>query len=232
MVGTGLPFFDFFFCYLYGLKTDSMKKYLFVFCFSLALVSCYSPSPRGSEEAGGITTDVKDDSLAHVFWNRLKALQGKAFEGKLVSAPANDDFAGKRLVMHVLYGDEETILIPFNVGDNMSRTWIFKNKSGRIELKHDHRMESGMSDEITMYGGTSTNGGKPDVQIFPADQETVDMLPGAFSNVWWVTIDSTTYTYNLRRIGTDRVFSVAFDLTREVERPLPSWGWENFKMGK
>lgn len=93
-------------------------------------------------------------------------------------------------------------------------------------------MENGENDEITMYGGTSTNEGMPDMQVFPADQETRDMLPGAFSNIWWVTVDSTTYTYNLRRIGTDRVFTVGFDLTREIEKPAPSWGWEDFEKKK
>jgi len=59
--------------------------------------------------------------------------QGKTFEGQLVNAPANDDFAGKRLVMHLPYADDEKILIPFNVGDNLSRTLIFTYKNGRIE---------------------------------------------------------------------------------------------------
>lgn len=73
------------------------------------------------------------------FRNQLKSLQGKTFEGQLQNAPANDDFEGKRLIMHVLYSDDEKILIPFNVGDNRSRTWIFTRKDGRIELQHDHR---------------------------------------------------------------------------------------------
>ncbi len=168
-------------------------------------------------------TDVK------TFWNSLKALEGKTFEGTLVNAPANDDFAGKKLVIHVLYCDNETILIPFNVGDNLSRTWIFKNKNNRIELKHDHRMKNGENDKITMYGGTATNQGKATMQVFPADQETLDLIPAAFSNVWWVTLDNKNFTYNLRRIGSDRVFTVSFDLTKEIEKPTPSWGWENFK---
>jgi hypothetical protein len=150
----------------------------------------------------------------------------------VVNAPANDDFTGKKLVMHVLYSDDETIFIPFNVGDNLSRTWVFKYQNGRIMLKHDHRMENGEHDEITMYGGTSTNIGRQDMQVFPADQETLDMIPAAFSNIWWVTLDSTTFTYNLRRIGTDRLFTVAFDLTKEIEKPEPSWGWEDFEIEK
>lgn len=172
---------------------------------------------------------VNDSTAAKVFWKNLKALSGKAFEGQLVSAPANDDFAGKKLVMHVLFADDETILIPFNVGDNRSRTWILKYKNGRIELKHDHRHEDGSLDKVTMYGGTSTNTGTPNMQVFPADQETVDVIPAAFSNAWWITVDGTAYTYNLRRLGSDRVFTVSFDITKEVEIPLPSWGWEKYK---
>jgi hypothetical protein len=195
-----------------------MKKLLFFAGLSLLLISC-KPA---------VTENTTVSEVTKEFWSRLQSLQGKTFEDRLADTTANDDFSGKNLVMHVLYSDDETILIPFNVGDNLSRTWIFKLKEGRIELKHDHRMESGESDETTMYGGTATNEGKADMQVFPADQETVDMLPGAFSNIWWITVDSTTFTYNLRRVGTDRLFTVIFDLTKEIEKPAPSWGWENF----
>lgn len=171
---------------------------------------------------------IAEKAATKEFWASLKALQGKAFEGKLVNAPANDDFAGKKLVMHVLYGDDEKIYVPFNVGDNRSRTWIFTYHNGRIKLKHDHRHEDGSNDEITMYGGMASNSGTASMQVFPADEETLEMLPDAFTNVWWVTLDSTAYAYNLRRMGTDRFFTVAFDLTKEVEVPEPSWGWENF----
>lgn len=204
-----------------------MKKYLFILGLCYALFSCNDTSESTQNNSIETVTGI-DETNARVFWNSLKSLQGKTFEGKLVNAPANDDFAGKKLVMHVLYSDDETIFIPFNVGDNLSRTWIFKYENGRIELKHDHRMENGENDKVTMYGGTSTNDGMPHMQVFPADQETLDVIPAAFANVWWVSIDSTTYTYNLRRIGTDRVFTVAFDLTREIEKPAPSWGWQNF----
>jgi len=96
-------------------------------------------------------------------------------------------------------------------------------------MKHDHCHEDGTSDEVTMYVGTSTNEVTPNMQVFPADQETVDIISYAFSNVWWVTVDSTSYTYNLRRMGTDRHFSVSFDLTSEIEKSEPSWGWEDWK---
>jgi len=197
--------------------------------FLISSNTCFKNQVKDNLPEKVIVAD--ENTSAKEFWNKLKALNGKAFEGQLVSAPANDDFAGKKLVMHVLAADDETILIPFNVGDNRSRTWILKYKNGRIELKHDHRHEDGSHDEVTMYGGTSTNSGTPNMQVFPADQETVSVIPAAFSNAWWITVDATAYTYNLRRLGSDRVFTVSFDLTKEVEIPLPSWGWEEFKKG-
>jgi hypothetical protein len=202
--------------------------------FTLVLVStlffaCGEEKKEEIQEEVPVTEEQSAETPgAKEFWNSLKALCGKAFEGELTSAPANDDFAGKKLVMHVLSCDEEQILIPFNVGDNRSRTWIYTYKNDRITLKHDHRQPDGSDDELTMYGGTSTNSGLPGIAVFPADEETLERIEPAATNVWWVTVDENQYTYNLRRLGTDRVFRVEFDLTKEVEIPEPSWGWEDF----
>jgi hypothetical protein len=164
------------------------------------------------------------------FWQLLKQHCGKAYEGTVTSgATANDVFSGKRLVMHVLSCSENQLLIPFNVGENRSRTWILTKVKDRIELKHDHRHEDGTKDAVTMYGGTTTNSGLPGIAVFPADQLTVTTIPTAANNVWWITINTKTFTYNLRRIGSDRLITVTFDITKPVEKPLPSWGWDNFK---
>jgi hypothetical protein len=164
------------------------------------------------------------------FWQKLKEHCGKAFEGTVTSgATANDGFSGKRLVMHVLSCSEDQLLIPFNVGENRSRTWLLTKVKDRIELKHDHRHEDGTNDAVTMYGGTTTNTGLPGIAVFPADQMTIKTIPAAATNVWWMTINNTTFTYNLRRIGSDRLFTVTFDITKPIEKPLPSWGWENYK---
>jgi len=96
-----------------------------------------------------------------------------------------------------------------------------------IQLKHDHRHKDGSEDDITQYGGKSSNTGLKDIQFFPADQETSNLIPYASNNVWWVTIDATSFTYNLRRIGTDRLFSVKFDLTKAIETPSAPWGSED-----
>lgn len=200
-----------------------MKKYL-IALFGLAFMVSCSNSPQVEQPK---TSTELQNTGAKQFWNNLSALCGKSFEGQLVTE-AVDGFAGKRLVMNVLSCDDEQILIPFNVGDNLSRTWIFTYNNARIELKHDHRHEDGSDDDVTMYGGTSSNAGMANMQMFPADQETLDLIPYAFSNVWWVTLNDSVYSYNLHRIGRPSVFTVEFDLTKEVEKPAPSWGWEDF----
>ena len=172
----------------------------------------------------------KDTLGVDQFWQQLKRHCGKTYEGTVTSgATANDGFSGKRLIMHVLSCSDDQLLIPFNVGENRSRTWILTKKMDKIELKHDHRHEDGSKDVVTMYGGTSTNSGLPGIVMFPADQQTVQTIPAAATNIWWMTINQNTFTYNLRRIGSDRLFTVTFDVTKPIEKPLPSWGWEHFK---
>ncbi|WP_209292570.1 hypothetical protein, partial [Escherichia coli] len=54
------------------------------------------------------------------FFAQLSALCGKAFEGRIVSPAVSADasFAGKKLVMHVRECSNETIRIPFHVGED------------------------------------------------------------------------------------------------------------------
>lgn len=169
----------------------------------------------------------KPTSSSQDFWNELNKHCGKTFEGTITEGgKAGDGFTGKKLIMHIKSCSEKQILIPFNVGENLSRTWILtKNDKGLIQLKHDHRKKDGSNDEVTMYGGTTTNQGSKNLQMFPADEETRQNIAYAASNVWWITIDDKTFTYNLKRIGTPRIFSVSFDLTKEKKTPKPSWGW-------
>lgn len=183
------------------------------FCF-LLLIFC---SSFGQEAPGAIQ-----------FWEKLQSHCGKAYEGKLAHHIDNDDFAGKTLTIFIRTCDEKTITIPFYVGDNKSRTWVLTLENERIKLKHDHRHKDGSEDKVTQYGGRSTNSGLPHLQFFPADEETAALLPYASTNVWWITLDEETFSYNLKRIGTENpAFNVSFDLTTPVETPGAPWGWED-----
>lgn len=158
------------------------------------------------------------------FWSSLEEVCGKAFKGKVLEAPQNDPFRTMELVMHVRSCKEKEIRIPFFAGDDRSRTWVLTMKDDRIKLKHDHRHEDGSEDEVTQYGGRASNHGLATLQTFPADDFTAELIPAAASNVWWIEIQKgESFTYNLRRIGTDRYFSIQFDLTKEIETPPAPW---------
>jgi hypothetical protein len=174
-------------------------------------------------------SQTKSLDNASVFWNGLQTLCGKAFEGKVAAALADDTtFAGKKLVMHVRSCEKNRIRIPFFVGEDKSRTWVLTRKKNRILLKHDHRHEDGKPDKVTMYGGLTTNSGSPTKQMFPADEETVNVIAAAATNVWWIDLVSNDFfSYNLRRMGSERYFSIKFDLTKEVESPDAPWGWKD-----
>lgn len=175
-------------------------------------------------------------SPVDVFWGELNKLCGKAFAGTIAEDTSNSpDFAGKALVMHVRSCQKDRIRIPFFVGDDRSRTWVLTRKGDRIELKHDHRHEDGKPDKVTMYGGTSTNAGEAIRQFFPADEETTRVVdppagdaPSAAANIWWIElVPGSHYSYNLRRLGRGRLFTVRFDLTKVVPTPAAPWGWKD-----
>ncbi len=169
------------------------------------------------------------DSNQHVFWQELQKLCGKAFQGKMIAGPDNDTtFAKKTLVMHVRKCNDQQIYIPFFVGNDRSRTWVLSRNASGITLKHDHRHNDGKPDAVTNYGGSTTNSGAKIRQIFPADQETANMLPAAVSNVWWIDLVPNEYfIYNLRRVNIDRVYSIKFDLKQSIAIPEKPWGWKN-----
>jgi|SRR5687768_17104199 hypothetical protein len=164
-----------------------------------------------------------------VFWRELQKLCGKALAGAVAAAPADDTtFKDKALVMHVRACEKDRIRIPFIVGDNRSRTWVLTRKADRIELRHDHRHEDGKSDAVTMYGGWTTSPGMPTRQVFPADAETYKIIPAAATNVWWIDLaPGEHFSYNLRRMGSERYFSIKFDLRKSIEPPPPPWGWKD-----
>lgn len=167
---------------------------------------------------------AQDKPNSKIFLEQFKFLTGQYFEGEIVEGGREGDgFTGKRLLMQVMSYDDREVKIPFYVGEDKSRTWILNYSNNVITLKHDHRHEDGSPDKVTFYGGTSPNEGAEYIQIFPADNETCQLIDYACQNVWWITMDGKTYTYNLRRIGSERVFTVKFDLTKPVTSDYKPW---------
>lgn len=156
------------------------------------------------------------------FFDRLKPLCGKAYEGRVVTTDAADkDFAGQRLVMRVADCGPDTVKIPFSVGEDRSRTWVVTlvNRA-RLRLKHDHRHEDGREDVLSQYGGDTIGPESLTRMEFPADAFSKALFldkgnPASVDNIWALELTDTVFAYELRR--PNRHFRVEFDLTR----PLP-----------
>ena len=164
------------------------------------------------------------------FFGRLSALCGKAFEGRIVSPPAEGDaaFRGKKLVMHVRECSRGEVRMPFHVGEDRSRTWVVTHTGAGLRLKHDHRHEDGSEDRLTQYGGDTLAPGTAARQEFPADAFSKELfvrenIPASTANVWAMEAEpGRFFAYELRRPG--RFFRVEFDLARPVAPPAAPWG--------
>ena len=193
------------------------------------MVSCVQSSREKSVASNIVAGNASGGTNQEVFWQELQKICGNTYAGSSVAGGENDTvFGNKALVMHVRACDDQRIRIPFFVGADSSRTWVLTLDDEGILLKHDHRHRDGSPDELTMYGGKTSNFGASTMQFFPADQETADMLPAAIGNIWWIELVPGEYfSYNLRRVNTPRLFSVQFDLKNPLDSPGKPWGWED-----
>lgn len=167
-------------------------------------------------------------SPGDAFWTQLAAMCGEAYAGEVVeSVPADTSFR-RPLVMHVRECGDSVIRIPFHVGDDRSRTWVFTRTAEGLRLKHDHRHRDGTPDEVTQYGGDTRDAGTASRQEFAADAHTAGLIPEASTNVWTVElVPGERFSYMLRREGTERRFRADFDLSAAVPAPPAPWGAES-----
>ncbi|MCU0754290.1 MAG: hypothetical protein MUE46_04110 [Xanthomonadales bacterium] len=204
----------------------------------LALMACHESAPPPTVATPGLVpapmpaAEARSPAPADAFLEALRGMCGKAFAGQVVTTdPADADFAQASLVMHVRECGEREVRVPFHVGEDRSRTWVFTRTEAGLRLKHDHRHADGTPDVLTMYGGDTVEVGSATQQAFPADQESKDLFERegrvvSKDNVWVVTVEpGVRYVYELTRLN--RHFRVEFDLTRPVETPPAPWGFES-----
>ncbi len=155
---------------------------------------------------GTIETDAQTPNLKaqKVFFKKLKKMCRKTFEGA-TEFPTNADHAlvGKKLLMKIETCTDTEIRIPFQVGEDKSRTWIITLNDKGLLFKHDHRHADGTPDKITNYGGFASADGTKFTQKFPADADTAKLIPEAATNVWTLQIDERKkrFMYQLERDG-------------------------------
>jgi hypothetical protein len=180
------------------------------------LISCGSPTPKATEE---VAVEA-EKSTQDLFFERFKQLEGKKFPGKEVYIQeGRESWSHLELEMYVREWTEDVVYVPFRVGDNNSRTWtIFRQDDNRLWLRHDHRHEDGTPEDVTMYGGFTTDGSDSFKQLFPADEYTCELISYACDNEWTMMFDEemTTFSYMLAKSGV-LVIRVDFDLTSPVE---------------
>ena len=173
-----------------------MKQYyLGMFLLVMGLASLPTKSHERSTGSDQLETQ-------RAFFKNIQKMCGKEFEGA-TNFPKNADhpMVGKKLVMSVGPCSENEIRILFRVGDDKSRTWILTLSEKGLLFKHDHRHPDGTPDQITMYGGWAAVNGSPHLQRFPADPDTVKLLPEAATNVWTLQIipQGQQFMYYLER---------------------------------
>ncbi|QNP52589.1 hypothetical protein [Hymenobacter qilianensis] len=168
----------------------------------------------------GCTTTKMPPTPSQDFFGRLSTLCNQAYEGKVVFPEGGKDpFGGKALVMRVQSCSPTEIRVPFQVGEDKSRTWVFTKSDQGLLLKHDHRHPDGTPDSVTMYGGYAKAGSTLYSQSFPADDYTAKLIPAAATNEWSTVLseDRKTFSYILKRDGQLR-FQADFDLTKPLSQ--------------
>jgi len=217
-----------------------------IFCAAaapaLALAAC-APDAEQTETGGA---NIAAPPAQDAFFAALSSHCGKAYAGQLVSDdPADTDFVGAAMVMHVRECSDTQIAVPFHVQQagewDRSRTWLITRTENGLRLKHDHRHKDGKDDAVTMYGGDTADAGSASAQDFPVDGFSVKMferegLSASVTNIWTVEVDPAgaeraQFAYQLRRTQAggapeDRLFRVEFDLSQPVDAPPAPWGWD------
>jgi hypothetical protein len=155
------------------------------------------------------------------FFQRLSALCGKSFAGKMIAGNESDaSFATAELRAHARECSDREIRIAFDVGEDRSRTWIITRTDGGLRLKHRHMLKDGSEDPVSQYGGDTSVAGTPARQEFPVDEFSKAMFTRegrtvSNTNVWAFEVEpGQTLVYELARPG--RLFRVSFDLSKPM----------------
>lgn len=179
----------------------NLKKIYAVLFTILLIAGC------AGEEASDLTPDLPADTPQDKFFASLFSQCGETFIGESTFP----DDPGQPLVDTELNATistctEEMIEIDLvRGGDTWHATWVLEMREEGLHLSHDHQGEQAESelaeDHHTGYGGYADERGSANVQYFPADEYTAEMIPEASTNVWMIKLnpDQGTLVYSLER---------------------------------
>ena len=197
-----------------------MKKYTYLTITVVALLflSCGHRDQQHRSQSQHVLSEetISLSEAQQHFFDKLSGLCGNSYIGEQVyRSHHGSSWAHLDLLMHVSTCKPDSIFIPFHVGTDRSRTWLFIIEDGRLRFRHDHRHEDGTPEAETLYGGYADDHGTAFVQYFPADDYSATLIEDGGGNVWTVKIseDFSTFTYRLDRDGEKR-FQIDFDLNK------------------
>ncbi len=204
---------------MFIIKKQAMKNTILLLTTAIVffLTSC-GPRQQPSEDVASYPPGHLISETHQAFFNNLASLCGKSFAGEQIYRSHHaSGWAHLDMVMHITVCEPDQILIPFHVGEDQSRTWVFLAEDGQLRFRHDHRYPDGTPEEETLYGGYADQSGDAFVQHFPADAYSAKLIEDGGGNVWTVRLDEdfTTFTYRLERDGEKRL-RVDFDLSNPL----------------
>jgi hypothetical protein len=177
----------------------------------------------------GCTLIPRGTAPQELFWQRLQALCGQAFPGRVTTTEAGDSqLARARLVLHVASCAPDEVRIAFHASQDASRVWVIARTASGFSLTHIHRGEDGREEVRSHYGGETPGSGTALRQEFPANARTRALfrredISEASANIWSITIlPGRLFGYAIDRPG--RHLHIEFDLGRPVRPPGPAWG--------
>jgi hypothetical protein len=137
------------------------------------------------------------------FFENLRAMCGQTFGGRTILAPVTDEtFEPARLFMVVEHCEEDEIRVPFIVGDDDSRTWVFQMRQQGLTFFHEHLRPDGTEHDVSGFGGHASPEGTATFQSFP-DFWATEETPPAEHRIWRLAIDEEhdLFVYYLDRGG-------------------------------
>ena len=190
---------------------------------ALLLAGC-TIIPRGSAPV-----IPRESAQQDLFWQRLQALCGQAFPGRVTTTePGDRQLAAARLVLHVARCGPDSVRIAFHASQDASRVWVVARTANGFSLTHVERDENGREQVRSHYGGETLSPGSARRQEFPADVGTRGLfrregVAEAGDNVWSIEIQpGQLFGYAIDRPG--RHLHIEFDLSRPIQPPGPAWG--------
>lgn len=182
--------------------------------------------------AGLFTTPtLAETSNQAKFFDSVKALCGKAFSGGIIEDTANSAaYGGKKFILHIRDCSDSQIKMPLHIDDNSSRILILTKSDaksgGSIKLQHDHRHSDGSSDDLTLYGGSTSSAGTPNNQAFPESAESIEITKTygkgrTYPSVWSIILGTEDIVYQVVRPG--RTIKIQVKFSDTVANPATAW---------